>query len=210
MRRLLVVTAILMSIPGVSYAGGGGVDPSACAGFGEGTNLVMQDSCFAGTAHFVPGDGVIIVENDGQLPHTLTAVDGSFDTGSVAAGSSAELVIGEPGIYRVFCTLHGTAQGAGMAGVLVVGDADTALAQSAGPSEADLLLALEQLGADGSPNQPQIITLNSEVEPAQLVILLLVGLGVGLALAAMLAVLRLRIADGHPATLPVPERSVES
>lgn len=47
MRGLLAVTAILMMIPGVSHAGGGGVDRSACAGFGEGATMVMQDSCFA-------------------------------------------------------------------------------------------------------------------------------------------------------------------
>ena len=40
MRRLLAVTAILMMIPGVSHAGGGGVDRSACAGFGDGATMV--------------------------------------------------------------------------------------------------------------------------------------------------------------------------
>jgi plastocyanin len=126
MRRLLVFSAVLMLIPGVAFAGGGGVDTSGCAGYTEGTTVAMRDSCFAGTAHFAPSDTTITVSNDGQLPHTLTAVDGSFDTGNVDPGSSAELTVDEPGIYRVFCSLHGTADGQGMAGVVVVGEATPA------------------------------------------------------------------------------------
>jgi len=139
MRRLLVVTVILMVIPGVAWAGGGGVDTSGCAGYSEGTTVVMQDSCFAGTAHFAPTDNTITVTNDGQLPHTLTAVDGSFDTGQVAPGSSAQLSVDAPGIYRVFCSLHGTAQGEGMAGLLVVGEAEPA--SVAAPSDTSAISA---------------------------------------------------------------------
>lgn len=123
MRRVFVVIVALMVFPGVARAGGGGVDTSGCAGFSEGTTVSMQDSCFAGTAHFAPGGAAIIISNDGALPHTFTAVDGSFDTGQVAPGESTDVTISEPGIYRIFCTLHGTAAGEGMAGVVVVGDA---------------------------------------------------------------------------------------
>ena len=123
MRRLFVAVAALMLIPAVASAGGGGVDTSGCAGYQEGTDVSMKDSCFAGTAHFAPGGTALTVSNDGELPHTMTAVDGSFDTGQVAPGTSAQLRVDEPGIYRVFCSLHGTAEGEGMAGVLVVGEA---------------------------------------------------------------------------------------
>lgn len=125
MRRALVVAAVLL-IPGVAYAGGGGVDTSGCPGYSEGTTVVMLDSCFSGVAHFAPSDTTITVQNDGGLPHTLTAVDGSFDTGEVAAGETAELTFTEPGIYQVFCAFHGTAAGEGMAGVVVVGEATPA------------------------------------------------------------------------------------
>jgi hypothetical protein len=62
------------------------------------------------------------VQNEGGVPHSFTAVDGSFDTGLLAPGESAEIPLGADGIVRAFRTLHGTAQGAGMAGVLVVGE----------------------------------------------------------------------------------------
>jgi FtsP/CotA-like multicopper oxidase with cupredoxin domain len=84
----------------------------------------MLDSCFNGTAHFAPVDTTITISNDGELPHTFTAVDGSFDSGQVSPGETFEITVDEPGIIQVFCTLHGTAQGQGMAGVLVVGEAE--------------------------------------------------------------------------------------
>jgi plastocyanin len=123
MRKLFLVSVILLVVPGVAYAGGGGVDTSGCAGYTEGTTVSMRDSCFAGTAHFAPSDSAITISNEGSLPHTFTAVDGSFDTGEVSPGASTEVTIDEPGIYRVYCALHGTPAGEGMAGVVVIGEA---------------------------------------------------------------------------------------
>ncbi len=123
MRRLLLVAALLMLIATPARAGGGGV-LSQCPGFATGTTLVMWDSCFAGTAHFAPTETTITVRNEGFLPHTFTAVDGSFDSGQLEAGETFELTVEEPGVYEVFCTFHGTAEGEGMAGVLLVGEAE--------------------------------------------------------------------------------------
>ena len=123
MRKLLMVIAVFMLIPGVASAGGGGGEIPQCPGFATGTTVSMLDSCFSGIAHFAPTEATITISNDGELPHTFTAVDGSFDSGQVQAGESFELVIDEPGVFEVFCKLHGTAQGQGMAGVLVVGEA---------------------------------------------------------------------------------------
>lgn len=198
MRRLLVAVAMLMALPGVAWAGGGGVDTSGCAGYSDGAEVGMQDSCFSGTAHFAPSGTTITVSNDGQLPHTLTAVDGSFDTGMVNPGSSAEMTIDEPGVYQVFCSLHGTAQGEGMAGVLVVGEptpaamglpADTSAISETVAAETDRVIqAVESVA-------PPVVTIDRDVDPTQLVVLVMVGLAAGLALAALLTVLRLRIAD---------------
>jgi hypothetical protein len=84
--------------------------------------MVLRDSCFDGVAHFT-APGTLLVQNKGVLPHSFTAVDGSFDSGLLQPGESAEVVLGEPGIVPVVCNLHGTREGAGMAGILVVGDA---------------------------------------------------------------------------------------
>lgn len=198
MRRLFIAVAMLILSPAVASAGGGGIDTSGCAGYQEGTDLTMKDSCFAGTAHFAPSGTTLTVSNDGALPHTLTAVDGSFDTGQVAPGTTAQVSVDEPGVYRVFCSLHGTAQGEGMAGVLVVGDTvPESVAASADTSAI-------------STAPPQVITVEDEVSPVSLVVLLVAGLAAGLALSALLMVLRFRIAGGSPGSLDRLEPLVES
>lgn len=122
MRRIvpLLVLAAVVSSPAAAVAGGGG--GGACRGFGEGSQLAMLDNCFDAVAHFAPLGIEVDVVNDGWQPHTLTAVDGSFDTGIVEPGAATTLAIDSPGVYRVWCTLHGTASGDGMAGLLVVGE----------------------------------------------------------------------------------------
>ena len=125
MRRLLLIVAVLMLmlLPGVASAGGGGGIMSACPGFASGTTISMLDSCFDGTAHHAPAGSVLTISNDGELPHSYTSVDGSFTTGELQSGETYQLTIDEPGVFEVFCSLHGTADGQGMAGVLMIGEA---------------------------------------------------------------------------------------
>jgi hypothetical protein len=223
MRRVLIALAALLIIPSVAYAGGGGVDTSGCPGYSEGTTVVMLDSCFSGVAHFAPSDTAITVRNDGGLPHTLTAVDASFDTGEVAPGGSAQLSFDEPGIYRVFCALHGTAAGEGMAGVVVVGEAtpaavvspiDTSAIQAAVAEENAAIVeafelqrsSVQSLGATQAkllvaldqieadePAPASTPTTSDGADPERTAVLILVGLAAGLALAALLTALRLGI-----------------
>lgn len=121
MRKLiaLVLGMLLVAAPAQAGGGGGG---GLCSAFADGATVVMRDSCFEGTAHFAPAGAALLVTNDGGVEHTFTAADGSFDSGIVAAGDSFEITFDEPGIIRVFCTLHGSADGTGMAGVLIVGE----------------------------------------------------------------------------------------
>jgi plastocyanin len=44
--------------------------------------------------------------NDDQVEHSVTAVDGSWDSGSIAAGSSWSRQFDEPGRYEIICTPH--------------------------------------------------------------------------------------------------------
>lgn len=52
-----------------------------------------------------PGDMVTWVNRD-DYPHTATADDGSFDTGTFEPGETAQIVFEEPGVYPYFCTPH--------------------------------------------------------------------------------------------------------
>lgn len=133
MRRtiLILFTTITMVLVGAGWAMAGGGGGVVCRGFDEGHSLLMKDHCFEGVGHVVTAGQTVTVTNAGQAPHTITAVDGSFDSGHLAAGESYELTLDDPGTVPIYCTLHGTAEGEGMAGLLVVEAADLTGAEPA-------------------------------------------------------------------------------
>ena len=57
-----------------------------------------------------PGDRLMWVNLD-IVPHTATAVDGSWDTGEIAANSVAETVIAEDHGSEYFCEYHPSMKG---------------------------------------------------------------------------------------------------
>ena len=194
MRRLLVAVAVLLLLPGAASAGGGG-HISQCPGFAAGTTVSMLDSCFNGTAHFAPTRTALIIRNDGELPHTFTAVDGSFSTGQVLPGDTFELTIDAPGVYEVFCSLHGTAAGQGMAGVLVVGEAEPLPAAAA--VNMDLLKKAvaedDQVVVEALDRHTRAIgNLSAKATSDRIWLPMVSGLAIGLALAGLLVSLQSR------------------
>ena len=78
-------------------------------------------------------NSAITVRNDGEVTHDIRAVDGSFSSPMLQSGDTYEFDAPASGVIPYYCSLHGTAQGQGMTGVLVVGD---------GPgSQSDILTA---------------------------------------------------------------------
>ena len=55
-----------------------------------------------------PGDTVVFVNRD-AVPHTATANDGSWDTGTIPAGGTKAVVVRSAGPYR--CAIHPTMTG---------------------------------------------------------------------------------------------------
>ena len=62
----------------------------------------------------------LVWTNTGALPHTVTASNGSFDSGFVMAGQTYRRTFNTPGSYPYICTLH-----PGMAGSITVTGAAT-------------------------------------------------------------------------------------
>ena len=62
--------------------------------------------------------------NSGHSPHTVTADDGSFDSGVLQTGDEFEHTFATAGVFRFTCLLHGKPGGVGMTGIVVVGDAE--------------------------------------------------------------------------------------
>jgi plastocyanin len=100
----------------------------ACGGDRQGGNFVnMYDNAFNAAVVRVPVGVRVKWMNVGKNPHNAVAVDGSWATGApgapdLAPGAEQDLRFDAPGVYRYYCTYHGTRDGKGMAGVVVVGD----------------------------------------------------------------------------------------
>ena len=52
------------------------------------------------------GTTVTWTNNDQAMPHTVTAVDGSFDSGQLSAGQAFSFTFDKPGEFEYYCTLH--------------------------------------------------------------------------------------------------------
>ncbi|MGH2691135.1 MAG: right-handed parallel beta-helix repeat-containing protein [Actinomycetota bacterium] len=66
---------------------------------------------------------VVTFSNEGDNAHTVTADDGSFDSGDLKPGTSFFLTADEPGRIPYYCRYHGAPGGFGMSGTLLVGSA---------------------------------------------------------------------------------------
>ncbi len=110
--------AILASVAWLS----GGCGPQQPAG----TLVNMYDNQYSGSVTRVPVGTRVTFLNQGRSLHNATALDGTWKTGDVAArsggeGRGADVVFDSAGVYQYHCTYHGTKDGRGMSGVVVVG-----------------------------------------------------------------------------------------
>lgn len=122
MRRLAILAvALLLLVPSSAWAGGGGNGTGLCRPYAEGTEVALLDNCIDAIALFAPESATLTVRNDGGMAHTYKAVDGGFDTGVLQPGETAEVAVPSAGVHRVYCTLHSGGDGAGMDGLLIVG-----------------------------------------------------------------------------------------
>ncbi|MEX2622985.1 MAG: right-handed parallel beta-helix repeat-containing protein [Acidimicrobiia bacterium] len=108
---------------------------AACGGVGDAPDpghvvVDMRDNSFSPTELRVPVGAEVMFVGAGRNPHNAVAADGSwttetsFGTLQQMNGDRAVVRFDQPGEYSFFCTFHGTADGSGMAGRLVVGDVD--------------------------------------------------------------------------------------
>lgn len=56
------------------------------------------------------GDTVTFTNRDGA-PHTATAVNGSFRTGTLRRGQSESITFNSAGTYAIFCAIHPAMKG---------------------------------------------------------------------------------------------------
>ncbi len=95
---------------------------------GQDVRVDMFDNRYEFTEIRIPVGGTVTWVGAGGSPHNAVAADGDWSTEDVFGsldqyeGDEATLTYDTAGTYLFFCTYHGDAQGAGMAGTLIVGE----------------------------------------------------------------------------------------
>lgn len=59
----------------------------------------------------VQAGGKVTWQNEDTAPHTATADDGSFDTGTIEQGKTGSATFKQPGTFTYICEIHPTMQG---------------------------------------------------------------------------------------------------
>jgi plastocyanin len=114
------IGSLLAALALVVLALGGGPAPAIAE---DGYTVVAAlDDYFDAEVVRVPVGTQVEWRNVGRNPHTVTADDGTFDSGNMENGDEFSWTFDTPGVYRYYCKYHGAARGIGMAGIIVVGD----------------------------------------------------------------------------------------
>jgi plastocyanin len=79
----------------------------------------MQGIQFAPTEIHIPAGGTVLWTNSSPIGHTVTADDGSYDSGNINQGDTFSTSFDAPGTYSYYCIPH---KAAGMVAVVVVDD----------------------------------------------------------------------------------------
>ena len=73
-----------------------------------GTIIYMKNSTFSNTDLGIAEGGTVTWINDDVMIHTVTASDGSFDSGDIPVGGRYTRTFNAAGVYRYRCTHHST------------------------------------------------------------------------------------------------------
>lgn len=90
------------------------------------SEVSLVDLAFDPDSACVDEGATVTWTNEGSEVHTVTAADGSFDSGDVAPGETFEVTFDERGAFDVHCRYHSTVEDdgsrRGMVGVVHVED----------------------------------------------------------------------------------------
>ena len=87
-----------------------------------GPTVDMSNLAFKPAIIHVPAGQSVTWTNSDPFQHTVTADDGSFDSGLIDAGATFSQEFDTPGVFQYFCQPHGSAGLKGMAATVVVDD----------------------------------------------------------------------------------------
>jgi plastocyanin len=85
---------------------GGGNAPAPSGDAVRSAKVRIVDFAYDPDPVTIEEGGKVIWQNEDSEPHTATAEDGSFDTGTLAEGKLKSETFKEPGTYAYICSIH--------------------------------------------------------------------------------------------------------
>ncbi|MCA9921074.1 MAG: hypothetical protein KC421_01815, partial [Anaerolineales bacterium] len=100
------------------------------------TQVFLQNFAFVPAELTVTAGTEVVWQNQDGAPHNITFVDGSIAGDNFFRGESFAATFDEPGSYLIYCTLHGSPDGSGMAMAITVleDNAENAAIAAAAPT----------------------------------------------------------------------------
>lgn len=134
-RRTLIVAALLVV---------GLFATATSAETAQTVQVLARDNFFQPADVALSTGDTVAWKNTGDVAHTVTAVDGSFDA-SLRVGQEFRRTFSQAGEVAYYCRFHGSADGTGMAGTLsVTGSTVATKDRIAGETRIDTAIALSQ------------------------------------------------------------------
>jgi plastocyanin len=113
LRPIAVLFTMLVAVLGLVLGCGGGAGSPASGGGGLAAppgatdTIVMKSFAYTPASLTVAPGTKLTVVNEDQAPHTVTANDKSFDSGTISGGQRGEVTAPtKPGSYPYICTIH--------------------------------------------------------------------------------------------------------
>lgn len=106
---VLITSFIFMECSKSAYSSDGG------GGTSNSNKIYMKNSAFSSTSLTIAVGGTITWMNDDNMIHTVTADDGSFNSGDIQVGSSFSKTFNSTGTFPYHCIYH-----SGMTGTIIV------------------------------------------------------------------------------------------
>jgi plastocyanin len=122
MKKLVLFPALVLTALALASCGGGGdstsseaesapTETEAGGKLERSPKVEIVNFAYGPDPVRVQAGGKVIWQNMDAAPHTATADDGSFDTGTLEQGKLKSETFKEPGTYTYYCEIHPTMHG---------------------------------------------------------------------------------------------------
>ncbi len=104
-----VIILFACSKSGGGYGGGGNNNGGDSSGTGNGVSIASM--AFSSSALTVTSGTTVKWTNNDAITHTVTADDGTFDSGNIAPGGTYSHTFSGVGTYAYHCSIHPSMKG---------------------------------------------------------------------------------------------------